>query len=67
MSKYEYEIKREIALPKGGKVTVIVSSPEPMDEKDYLILRPQAAIEMAACLADLADAMRPADAGKERK
>ena len=64
MSKYEYEIKREIALPNGGKVTVTISSPEPMDEKDYMILQPQAAIEMASCLADLADAMRP---GKERK
>jgi hypothetical protein len=65
MSKYEYEIKREIALPNGGKVTVTVSSPEPMDEKDYLILRPQAAIEMAACLADLADAMRPGKVKEE--
>jgi hypothetical protein len=57
--KYKYEIKRKIEMPNGGSITVTVSQPDPINEADYLILKPQAAIEMANCLMDLAKAFKP--------
>jgi hypothetical protein len=61
MSKYEYEVVRKVDLPGGGAMTVTVSSPSPIDEADYLILRDDTAIAMGECLVDLANAMRPPD------
>lgn len=53
-----YQVKKAIDLPGGGTVTVTVSSPEPINERDYMILRPQTATEMSNCLVSLANALR---------
>jgi hypothetical protein len=57
----KHEVKRKIDLPGGGSVTVTVQADEPIREEDFMVLRPQAAIEMAECLKDLASALRPKD------
>lgn len=54
-------IKRVVKMPQGGTVTVTVTSTEPIREEDFLILRPQAAIEMAHCLMDLGNALAPSE------
>lgn len=61
MPELAHEVKRQIEFPAGGTVTVTVRSSDPIDEKDYLILQPQAAIEMSYCLANMANALRPPD------
>ena len=61
-----YEAKRKIDLPQGGSVTVTVTSDSPISEDDFMILRPQAAIEMARCLTDLAEALRPTGVDRRR-
>lgn len=61
MPKHEFQIKKKIDLPGGGSITVTVSSPSPIKEEDYLILKPQAAQNMAECLVSMANAMRPPD------
>lgn len=53
------EVKRTYPLDSGGSVTVTVSMEGPIDERDFMILRPDAAKAMASCLSDLANAMRP--------
>lgn len=55
----KYEVKRKIDLPQGGSVTVTVRSDELIREEDFLILRPQAAVEAASCLMNLAEAFSP--------
>jgi hypothetical protein len=55
---FQYETKKQMTLPGGGKVTVTVKSPTPIDERDYLILKPQAATEMSSCLVEIANALR---------
>jgi hypothetical protein len=61
-----YEVSRKVNLPGGGTVTVTIKSSEPIDEKVYLILQPQAAIEMSNCLASMANALRPPDTPEVR-
>jgi hypothetical protein len=57
--KHEYEIKKTVDLPTGGSITVTVSSPEPIQEKDFPILQAGAAIQMGASLISLANTLRP--------
>ena len=54
-----YQVKRKVDLPGGGAVTVTVQSSDPIDERDYPILQPQAATEMSYCLVSMANAVRP--------
>jgi hypothetical protein len=54
-------VKRKVDLPGGGTATVTVQSSDPIDERDYLILRPQAATEMSYCLVSMANTLRPPD------
>jgi hypothetical protein len=56
-----YETKRRVELPGGGTVTVTVQSSDPIDEREYLILQPQAATEMSYCLVSMANALRSPD------
>jgi hypothetical protein len=56
-----FEVKRKIDLPGGGTVTVTVQSSDPIDEREYLILRSQPATEMSYCLVSMANALRPPD------
>lgn len=56
-----YEVSKTVDLPGGGSVTVTVQSAEPIDEREYLILRPQAATEMSHCLVSMANALRSPD------
>jgi hypothetical protein len=58
MPDYKYKVQRTTPLPSGGSVTVTVSQPDPIDERDYLFFRPTAAIEIARCFVDLANGMR---------
>jgi hypothetical protein len=53
-----YEVKRKVNLPGGGTVTVTVQASDPIDEREYLILQPQAATEMSYCLLSMANALR---------
>jgi hypothetical protein len=59
-----YEAKRKVDLPGGGTVTVTVRSSDPIDEREYIILQPQAASEMSNCLVSMANALRPLDSPK---
>jgi hypothetical protein len=59
--KMQHEIRKTTELPGGASLTVTVASPAPIDERDYLILQPGAAVEMGKCLAGLANAFRPPD------
>jgi hypothetical protein len=54
-----YKAQKKIELDGDGSITVTVSSSSPIDEADYMILRPDAAKNMAECLTDFANAMRP--------
>ena len=54
----KHVVKRKIDLPQGGSVTVTVSSDAPISEDDFMILRPQAAVQMANCLIDLGEALK---------
>ena len=56
-----YELKRKIDLAGDGSITVTVSSSSPIDEADYMVLRPDVAREMAQYLTSLANALRPLD------
>lgn len=54
-----FEIKRKIALPNGGCMTVTVSQPEPIDESEFRILNPQNATAMANWMMDFAETVKP--------
>jgi hypothetical protein len=54
-----YEVSKKVDFPGGGTVTVTIKSSGPINEKDYLVLQPQAATEMSYCLASIANALRP--------
>jgi hypothetical protein len=56
-----YEVKKKVDLPGGGAVTVTVQSSDPIDEREFLILQPQAAAEMSSCLVSMANALRSPD------
>jgi hypothetical protein len=57
--RFEHEMERRVEVAGLGTVTVRVSSPQPIREEDYLILRPAAAAEMGRCLATFGRAVAP--------
>lgn len=59
--KLPYKVSRKTDLAGGGSVTVTVASSAPIDEADYMILRPDAATEVGRCLVSMANALRPPD------
>lgn len=61
--KYAHTVKRQYSLPDGTKITVTISQNTPINEADYMILRESAATEMAHCLMDLGNAMKPPRSG----
>jgi hypothetical protein len=54
-----FEIKRKIALPNGGSITVTVRQPEPINESEFRILNPQNATAMADWMMDFAETLKP--------
>jgi hypothetical protein len=54
-----HELTRRLPTPSGGSVTVTIRSEAPINEADYLILQPTAAIEAAVVLESLGNALRP--------
>ncbi|HWF09932.1 MAG TPA: hypothetical protein VG297_15800 [Bryobacteraceae bacterium] len=58
---FQYEARKKIEFPGGGGITVTVKSHKPIDEDEYLILKPQAAAEISSCLVTIANALRTPD------
>jgi hypothetical protein len=61
----KYEAKRIFNLPQGGRVAITVGSDEPINEQDYRILQPQAALAMADWAIGFAEALKPSGAKAE--
>ena len=55
----KFETKRKIDMPQGGTVTVTVRSDNPINEQDYRILQPQAALALADWALGFAEALKP--------
>jgi len=56
---YKYNVSKTVTYPSGAKITVNISSPDPINEADYLILREDALKNMGECMVDLGNAFRP--------
>lgn len=57
--EHKHKVTKTLELPDGSSVTVTITSSDPIDEADYLMLRPTAMQEMADTLTSLGNAMRP--------
>ena len=52
----KYKLSKTVAFPGGGSLTVTIRSSSPINEQDYLILRPDTARATAETLASIANA-----------
>ena len=54
-----YKVEKTVVMDDGSEITVTVTSSEPVNPKDYLILREDAMKNMGECLASMGMAMAP--------